>query len=167
MFFVYVPFWRLGCSIRTNTFVVDIDIPLESATYNWPCEKTCWGKYKPTFWIVWPWALFIVIAKQRRTGNYFRMNLNGYPSFSGADSWILGRNTCFVAEWPLDISACRTFWEKPRHIIRVPLHKPLEGSKFLSNMMGAFSFNSNLHLIRYVKIYPFWYLLPPLHDCNL
>jgi hypothetical protein len=31
----------------------------------------------PTFGIVWPWALLIVIAKLRRTGNFFRLNLKG------------------------------------------------------------------------------------------
>ncbi|PHT99950.1 Phosphatidylinositol/phosphatidylcholine transfer protein SFH10 [Capsicum chinense] len=39
MSLVYVPFLRFGCFVMNKTFVVDIDIPLESAMYSFPCEK--------------------------------------------------------------------------------------------------------------------------------
>lgn len=143
-FLVYVPVVVSGCSIITNTFIVAIEIHLDSATYSCPWEKTCCGRYNPTLGIVWPWALFILIAKHRRTENCFRINLKGYSSFSGGDSWILGIKTCFAVCCPVVISVCMTLLSKPLQINRVPLHNPLDGSRFWSIMMGAFTFRSNL-----------------------
>ena len=86
----------------------------------------------------------MVIAKQMRTRNYFILNGNGYPSFSGGDREILGKNTCFFACWPIVISAYITFLQKLLHTILVPLHKPFAGSKFLRSMIGQLTFNSKL-----------------------
>jgi len=49
-----------------------LDVTLETATYSWPCEKTGWGRYIPTFCSDCPWLLFIVIANDTEIGNCLR-----------------------------------------------------------------------------------------------
>ena len=48
-----------GANIRTNLLLPVLD----NATYNIACEKTGEAKCNPMYFIVWPWALFIVRAK--------------------------------------------------------------------------------------------------------
>ena len=79
---MYVSVHQSGCSVITCTFVVGIDIPLDSVTYSYPCKNTCCGRYTPTFDFVSLLALFIIMQKHRCIGNWFWINLNVYPSFS-------------------------------------------------------------------------------------
>ena len=71
----------MGMASLMRTFVVDIQVLHDNATYNWPCEKACWGKYTPTYRIVWPCVLFIVIAKLNQIGNWVCLKWKGYPLF--------------------------------------------------------------------------------------
>ena len=50
------------------------ELTREIATYNWPCEKQIVRRSIPAAFKVYPWDLFIVIAKQIRTGNWTRLN---------------------------------------------------------------------------------------------
>ena len=50
---------------------------LNRATYNIPCAKIGCRRSNPMTFSVWPWALFIVMAKQGRKGNCFLSNWKG------------------------------------------------------------------------------------------
>jgi hypothetical protein len=80
------------------------DTPLDKAIYNCPCENIGSGRYTPTVGSVWPCALLIVIAKLRRTGNYFLFNLKGSDRSLDGENGIIGTNTLSPACVPLTIS---------------------------------------------------------------
>ncbi len=53
-----------------SIWIPALDLHQNKATYNCPCEKAFLSfTNKPTLSKVWPWNLFIVIAKTNRTGN--------------------------------------------------------------------------------------------------
>jgi hypothetical protein len=78
----------------SNTFMRLADVQRESATYNWPCEKTADRRSKPTCLTDWPCDLFMVIAKARRTGNCLRRSGIGRVSLEGVNE-IRGISTLF------------------------------------------------------------------------
>lgn len=71
------------------TFTLLNELTLENATYNCPWENTGLGKQIPAFCTVWPWALFIVIAKAILMVNCFRLSENGIVGSDGVRT-ILG-----------------------------------------------------------------------------
>ncbi|GFS24444.1 transmembrane protein 131-like isoform X4, partial [Elysia marginata] len=62
---------------------------LDRATYNIPCAKIGCRRSNPMTFNVWPWALFIVMAKQGRKGNCFLSNWKGNMVSEGLKA-ILG-----------------------------------------------------------------------------
>ena len=64
----------------------------EQATYNCPWPNAGSNNQTPTFWSVWPWLLFMVIANAGRTGNWRRFHFTGKLS-SVLVSSIRGMNT--------------------------------------------------------------------------
>ena len=98
----------------------------------------------PTYVIVWPYALFIVIAKLSWIDNCNRLKWKGYSSFSAGERGILGSNTCFPAYCPIVISTNITFDSKPLYTILVPLQSLFDGSKFRKSMIWQFFFKTNL-----------------------
>ena len=83
---------------------------------------------------VCPWALFIVIAKQRRKGNCKRLNWNGISAVDGI-SGIRGMKATFPEAGPCSMITSITFaWHAlTRH--QVPLVM-LGGSKDLRTITG-------------------------------
>ena len=53
------------------------ELTQETATYNWPCGKHFACRSMPAVFKVYPWHLFIVIAKQIHTGNWTCLNSKG------------------------------------------------------------------------------------------
>ena len=78
----------------------DLAVALDSATYNWPCENTGFGKYTPTLGIVCPCDLLTVIAKLSRIGNCFRLNQKGNISSFDRHKGIRGRKNRFSSVLP-------------------------------------------------------------------
>jgi hypothetical protein len=99
-------------------------------------EKTGSGRYTPTIGIVCPCALFIVIAKFSLIGNY----LNGSVTSSDGERGILRRKTRLPTCWPFTISASIELLPKPLTTNRVPLQRPLCGSRLRSRITGQFFF---------------------------
>ena len=68
--------------------------------YNCPCENTGWCRKMPTNFIVYPCALFIVIANAGRIGNCRRLNSNGnwvslgMKEILGIKNSFMTMNTC-------------------------------------------------------------------------
>lgn len=67
-------------SVMNKILIVNINIFLESATYNCPCEKTYCGTYNstlgmllsnPTISVVCPCTLFVIIEKHIFIKKYF------------------------------------------------------------------------------------------------
>ena len=121
----------------SNTDMRFADVHRESATYSWPCEKTEDWRSKPTFLTDWPCDLFMVIANARRTGNCLRRSGIGRVSLEGVKE-IRGIRTLFPENlWSPEITVQSNtrglIWFK---IIRVPLQRPLEGSKFRRSIIG-------------------------------
>jgi hypothetical protein len=105
------------------------DTPLNKATYNCPCEKTGFGIYTPTVGNVWPYALLIVIAKLKRTGNCFLLNFKGSDKSLDGDNGILGMKSLSRACVPLTISSSNICLLTALTTKQVPLHKPQRGSR--------------------------------------
>jgi hypothetical protein len=126
----------------TRTFVEFWETPLDKATYNWPWLKTCRGKSIPTLGMVYPYDLFMVIAKLSLTVNCFLLSTKGSPELTFVFNLILDKNALFPALLPVRISTSNIFLNKPRHNNHVPLHRPYLGSMFRNNIKGApfFSF---------------------------
>jgi hypothetical protein len=103
--------------------------PLDKATYNCSCENTGSVRYTPIVGSVWPYALLIVIVMLRHMGNYFLLNLKGSDRSSDGDIGILGMNTLSRASVLLTIFASIICLSIALTTKRVPLHKPLHGSK--------------------------------------
>src|SRR4051812_43124997 len=82
----------------------------------------------------------MVIAKLRRMGNCFLLNLKGSEVSSYGDIGILGMNTLFPACSPPTIFASIALSWKALIISRVPLHRPLLGSRLRSKMTGQLIF---------------------------
>ena len=80
------------------------------------------------------------MAKHTRIGNCRRRNWNG-RAVSVVVSDIRGKKTRWPMCDPLMISASMTCGRNPRHIIRVPLHKPPNAFRFRMSMTGQFSFS--------------------------
>ena len=81
------------------------ELTLDKATYNWPCENTGSSKYKPTFFKVWPWYLFIVMQKANLTGNWVLLSSNGWRKSVG-NKEILGIRTVSPFLFSFTLSAC-------------------------------------------------------------
>ena len=122
---------------ESNTFMWLPDGQWESATYNWPCEKTAVCRFKPTCLTDWPCDLFMVIENASQTGNCLRWSETGRLSLEGVNEiWEI--STLFPAnfqspEITVQSKTCGCIWFK---IIHVPLQRPLEGSKFHRSIFG-------------------------------
>jgi hypothetical protein len=88
--------------------------------------------------MVWPCALLIVIAKLSLIRNYFLFNLNDSVTSSEGERGIHGRKTRLPACWPLTISASIELLPQPLTTKRVPLQRPLCGSRLRSRITGQF-----------------------------
>jgi hypothetical protein len=119
-----------------RTQVYPRDTPLDKATYNCPCENTGSGRYTPTVGSIWPCALLIVIAKLKHTGNCFFLNLKGSDRSSDGDNGILGMKTLSPTCVPLTIYASNICLSTTLTTKRVPLHKPLRGSRLRRRIRG-------------------------------
>ena len=91
---LFTPFSAAGTA---KILMFNLAVALDSATYNWPCENTGFGKYTPTLGIVYPYDLLTVIAKLSRIGNCFRLNWKGNISSSGGHKGMRDRKTRFPA----------------------------------------------------------------------
>ena len=80
------------------------------ATYNCPCVKQGVGKYTPTWRIVWPWDLLMVIVKAGRIGNCLRFIVKGRSRLDG-DRVMRGIKTRIPTKVPIIISAS-DMWAK-------------------------------------------------------
>ena len=138
MFFVLLPVGLASLLGLASNYVVYLDTPLESATYNWPCENTESGRYIPTFGMVWPCALLIVMAKLNLIGNCFRLNLNGSVMSSDGDIGIRGIKILLPAYCPFTISQSIALLSNPLTTKRVPLHSPLWGSMLRRSITRQF-----------------------------
>ena len=98
----------------------------------------------PTYKIIWPYALFIVITKLSQIGYWDHLKWKGYPSFSIGERGILRSNTCFSVYCCVVISIDITFDSKHLQTILIPLQSSLDESKFHKSMVGKFFFKTNL-----------------------
>ena len=113
-----------------RTFVEFWETPLDKATYNWPCLKTCRGRKIPTLGMICPCDLFMVITKLSLTGNYFLLSTKRSFELTFVFNLIMGKNALFPALFSVRISTSNIFLNKPRHNNRVSLHRPYPGSMF-------------------------------------
>lgn len=112
------------------------EVILDSATYNWPWEKTGEGKYTPTVYNVWPWLLLMVMAYESHMGNWRRFNLKGH--FDWVDVVIMRGIYAFEPlAFPVIISPSITLVVSWVTISLVPLQSPLEGSRFRRSIIGT------------------------------
>ena len=72
--FPFPLFMSFSAAGTAKILMFDLDVALDSATYNWPCENTGSGKYTLMLGIVSPYALLTVIAKLSLIGNCFHLN---------------------------------------------------------------------------------------------
>ena len=113
--------------------LVLLGIPaLDSAAYNFSWEKTGWGNYTPKLFILWPFALVIVIAKYNLIGYCLLYSLNGKSECDG-DNSILEINTQSPMCVPLVMWTLNILVVLEIIFIVVPLHNPEIASKFLNN----------------------------------
>ena len=110
---------------------------LEVPTYSWPCEKQSSSKYRPATLSVWPYDLFIEIAKDNQIGNCKRLNLNGK---SEGVNGIRGIKTTSPFPQPEIISASIIFFINFFTISRVPLHS-FGYERFCKSTTGVPIFN--------------------------
>ena len=139
--FPFSLFTSFSAAGMARILMFDLAVALDSATYNWPCENTGSVKYTPMLGIVYPYDLFMVIAKQSRIENCFRLNWKGNISSSDGHKGKRGRKTRFPACCPNTISASMVFFWNSCMISLVPLQSPFVGLMFLSNMTGQSIFS--------------------------
>ena len=108
--FPFPLFTSFSAAGTARILMFDLAVALDSATYNWPCENTSFGKYIPTLGIACPCDLLTVIAKLSPIGNCFHLNWKGNISSSDGHKGIRGRKTHFPACCPNTISASMVFF---------------------------------------------------------
>ena len=89
--FPFPMFTSFSAAGTARILMFDLAVALDSATYNWPCKNSGFGKYTPMLGIVCPCALLMVIAKPSRIGNCFRLNWKGNISSSHGHKGMRGR----------------------------------------------------------------------------
>lgn len=87
---------------------------------NCPCEMISAQRSTPTYSNVWPWALFILIAKEALTGNWSCLKENGN---SEGIMGILGINAISPFAGPVRTTSSITLFHKDFICYLVPLHK--------------------------------------------
>ncbi len=108
----------------------------DKATYNWPWVKIGLGKKMPTVFMVWPYALLIVIANANCKGNWCLCRVNGH--FKRFVVVVMrGMLTIFPTCTPPMICATINLRAKRVMIRRVPLQSPEVASRFLSKIIGT------------------------------
>lgn len=127
-----------------RTFIVNIDIFLESVTYNYLCEKICCGKYSVTFGIICLCALFswqnnsvleIILNKFKRIFFAFLRQKLNFGDKHMLKSTLTHHDFCMYAAILLKF-ICAIF---------VSLHELFNGSKFFNIMMDEFFFRTHLY----------------------
>ena len=123
-----------------NTTMFFTDLTLEKATYNCPCVKTLFNKYKPAKSRVWPWLLFIVMAKAGFIGNWILTISIGKLLSDGIKESF--ESKCLSPfRFPVLISTSIKCVPNRVIFIRVPLHKPYLGLMFLNKITGWNNFS--------------------------
>ena len=146
---MYTPSWSSkDLCVPLKLFIITLvllEIPaLDSAAYNFSWEKTGWGNYTPKLFILWPFALVIVIAKYNLIGNCLLYSLNGKSECDGDNSILNAQSPMCdpLVMWNLNILVVIEII-----FIVVPLHNPEFTSIFLKNITNARCFNSNLGIV--------------------
>ena len=89
----------------------------------------------PTYLMDWPWALFMVIAKAKQTGNWWQLSSIRRDSAKGSNV-ILGIKTTLPALSPPNMWHLRTIVLTSNNTMHVPLQRSLLGSRLQSNVRG-------------------------------
>ena len=111
--FTFPLFTSFSTAGTAKILMFNLAVALDSATYNWSCENTGFGKYTPMLGIVCPCALLTVIAKLSQIWNCFRLNWKGNISSSDWHKGIRGRKTRFPACCHNTIPASMVFFWNP------------------------------------------------------
>ena len=89
----------------------------------------------PTYLMDWHWALFMVIAKAKQTGNWWQLSSIGRDSAEGSNV-ILGMKTTLPGLLPPNMQHLRNIVLTFNNTMHMLLQRLLLGSRLRSNMRG-------------------------------